>query len=138
MDAVLPIMFAMAIETERLTRGRGKEFAIQETMIWSVHLFVSIHHISGMSEGGPTLSDNGLDYLGDLHADTAPIGMRNMAKKRAPTFVVAVAMALPTTATSIRHTMWMERSPVRADVQVTKMETRKVTNCHGGKALRSA
>lgn len=59
------------------------------------------------------------------------MGMRNMAKKRAPTFVVAVAMALPTTATSIRHTMWIARSPVRADVHVTKMETRKVANYHG-------
>lgn len=40
-----------------------------------------------------------------LHADTAPIGIKNMAKKRAPMFVVAVAMAFPTTATSIKHTM---------------------------------
>ena len=36
MLAVLPIIFAMAIEMERLTRGRGNELATQETMIWSV------------------------------------------------------------------------------------------------------
>lgn len=38
MEAVLPIIFAMAIEMERLTRGRGKELATQDTMIWSVHI----------------------------------------------------------------------------------------------------
>lgn len=37
MEAVLPIIFAMAIEMERLTRGRGNELATQDTMIWSVH-----------------------------------------------------------------------------------------------------
>lgn len=36
MEAVLPIMLAMAMEAERLTIGRGKELATQETMIWSV------------------------------------------------------------------------------------------------------
>lgn len=35
MVAVLPNIFAMAMEAERLTRGRGKELATQETMIWS-------------------------------------------------------------------------------------------------------
>lgn len=64
----------------------------------------------------------------DLHAETAPIGMRNMAKKRAPTLVVPVAMAFPTAATSIRQTMWIDRSFVLDDVQVTKMETRNVAN----------
>ena len=33
MDAVLPIMLQMAIAEERLTVGRGKEFATQDTRI---------------------------------------------------------------------------------------------------------
>lgn len=65
---------------------------------------------------------------GCLHAETAPIGIKNMAKKRAPILVVAVAIAFPTTATSIKQMIWMERSPVRADVHVTKIETRNVAN----------
>lgn len=40
-----------------------------------------------------------------LQAETAPIGMRNIAKKRAPRLVVPVAMALPTAAMSIRQMM---------------------------------
>lgn len=36
MEAVLPIMLAMAMETERFTRGRGKELATQDTMILSI------------------------------------------------------------------------------------------------------
>lgn len=57
------------------------------------------------------------------------MGIRNMAKKRAPMLVVAVAMALPTAARSIRQMMWMERSRVRAEVHVTRIEERKVANC---------
>lgn len=56
------------------------------------------------------------------------MGIRNMAKKRAPTLVVAVAMALPKAATSIRQMMWMDRSLVLADVHVTRTETRNVAN----------
>lgn len=64
----------------------------------------------------------------DLQAETAPIGMRNMAKKRAPMLVVPVAIAFPTAAISIRQTMWIDRSFVLDDVQVTKTETRNVAN----------
>lgn len=54
--------------------------------------------------------------------------MRNMAKKRAPMFVVPVAIAFPTAATSIRQTICIDRSFVLDDVQVTNMETRNVAN----------
>lgn len=131
MEAVLPIMFAMAMEADLLTIGRGKELATHETIIWSVIFY---HFSNGnccqssfffsslrRSEGGFTI------FL-DLHAETTPMGIRNMAKKRAPTLVVAVAMALPTAAMSMRQMMWIERSFVRADVHVTRMETRKVAN----------
>lgn len=64
----------------------------------------------------------------DLQADTAPSGMRNMAKNRAPTLVVAVAMALPIAAMIMRPMMWRERSPVLEEVYVTRIETRKVAN----------
>lgn len=47
-----------------------------------------------------------------VYAETAPIGIKNMAKKRAPRFVVLVAMALPIIATIIRPKMWSERSSV--------------------------
>lgn len=67
----------------------------------------------------------------DSQAETAPMGMRNMAKKRAPMFVVPVAIAFPTAATSIRQTMWIDLSFVLDDVQVTKMETRNVANLGG-------
>ncbi len=40
-----------------------------------------------------------------LQAETAPMGIRNMAKKRAPRFMVPVAIALPTAAMSIRTMM---------------------------------
>lgn len=63
-----------------------------------------------------------------LQADTAPIGMRNMAKKRAPKDVVPVAMAFPTAATSIRPIICSDRSSKRADVHVTVIETTNVAN----------
>lgn len=63
------------------------------------------------------------------HADTAPMGIKNMAKKRAPMLVVAVAMAFPTAATSIRQMMCIERSFVLDDVHVTSMDKRNVANC---------
>lgn len=56
------------------------------------------------------------------------MGMRNMAKKRGPVDVVAVAMALPMTATTMRPMMCRERSPVLEDDQVTTTETRNVAN----------
>lgn len=47
-----------------------------------------------------------------VYAETAPIGIRNMAKNRAPRFVVAVAMALPIVAISMSAKMCSERSLV--------------------------
>ncbi len=57
------------------------------------------------------------------------MGIRNMAKKRGPILVVAVKMAFPKDATSIRVIICPERSFVFADVHVTKTERRKVANC---------
>lgn len=56
------------------------------------------------------------------------MGMRNMAKKRAPTTLVPVATALPTAATRRRPQMCRLRSVVRALDQVARMEIRKVAN----------
>lgn len=56
------------------------------------------------------------------------MGIRNMAKNRAPMFSVAVAIALPTSATNMRQMMWIDRSLVLADVQVTRTDTRNVAN----------
>jgi len=56
------------------------------------------------------------------------MGIRNMAKKRAPRLVLAVAMAFPTTATIMSPKMCSERSFVLADVHVTQTEMRKVAN----------
>lgn len=63
-----------------------------------------------------------------LQADTAPIGMRNMAKNRGPRDVVPVAIAFPTAARSIRPMICRERSSNRADVHVTVIETSNVAN----------
>lgn len=41
----------------------------------------------------------------DSHAETAPMGIRNMAKKRAPRLVVPVAIALPIAASIIKQMM---------------------------------
>ena len=67
-----------------------------------------------------------------VYVDTAPMGMRNMAKKRAPVEVDAVAMTLPAVASIIRQKMWMERSLYRAAVQLTKTATMNVANHAGG------
>lgn len=56
------------------------------------------------------------------------MGMRNIAKKRAPTAVVPVAMALPTAATIMRQIIWMDLSLTLADVHVTQTDNRKVAN----------
>lgn len=61
----------------------------------------------------------------------APIGIRNMAKKRAPRLVVAVAIALPIAAISMRTMIWIERSLVLEAVNVTATEVRKVANQTG-------
>ena len=63
------------------------------------------------------------------------MGIRNMAKKRGPREVVAVQMALPTAARSIRPMMCRDRSPNRADVQVTQIETNRVANYPKGNAV---
>jgi hypothetical protein len=59
------------------------------------------------------------------------MGIRNMAKKRAPRTVVPVAMALPMAAISIRTKMCSERSLVLAELKVTATDTRKVPNQTG-------
>lgn len=63
-----------------------------------------------------------------VKAEIAPMGIRNMAKNRAPRLVVAVAMAFPIAATSIRTMMWIERSFVLEAVKVTMTDVRKVAN----------
>lgn len=63
-----------------------------------------------------------------LHADIAPIGMRNMAKYRTPTLVEPVAMAFPTADRVVRQAMWIDRSFVLAEDHVTQTERRKVAN----------
>lgn len=63
-----------------------------------------------------------------VYAANDPIGMRNIAKNRAPTFVDPVAMAFPIADISRRMKMWIERSLVFAAVQVTMTETKKVVN----------
>lgn len=57
------------------------------------------------------------------------MGIRNMAKKRAPMTVVPAAMALPMAATSMRQMMCSDLSFVLAELNVTHIERRKVTNC---------
>lgn len=89
-------MFAIATQADRLTMGRGKELAIQGTMI--------------------------------VKAEMAPMGIKNIAKKRAPRFVVPVAMAFPAAATSIRTMIWIDRSFVFEAVKVTMTDVRKVAN----------
>lgn len=57
------------------------------------------------------------------------MGIRNMAKKRAPVAVVPVAMALPMAARTMRAAMCSERSLVLAELSVTQTEMRNVANC---------
>ena len=66
----------------------------------------------------------------DLQDDMEPIGMRNMAKNRAPTTVVPAAMAFPTAAKSMRQTMCKDLSFVLAELNVTQIDRRKVANYH--------
>jgi hypothetical protein len=56
------------------------------------------------------------------------MGIRNKAKKRAPSTVEPAATALPTAANSERHAMCSERSLVLAELSVTHTERRKVAN----------
>ena len=68
---------------------------------------------------------------GHLQAETAPMGIKNMAKKRAPSDVDPVAIAFPTAATSINPKMCSDRSLVLELVQVTQTDTKKVPNHTG-------
>ena len=58
-------------------------------------------------------------------------GIKNMAKKRGPVFVVPVAIAFPIADTVIKQMIWMLRSPVRPEVYVTSREMRNVANQTG-------
>lgn len=70
------------------------------------------------------------------YAETAPMGIKNMPKNLAPRLVVAVQMMHPTTLTIISEMMWIPRSLLRPDVQVTTRETRKVA-IHTGAVISS-
>lgn len=63
-----------------------------------------------------------------VKAETAPHGMRNMAKYRAPNVVDPVTMALPIAATTIRQKICRDRSPVLEAVQLTHTDVRKAAN----------
>lgn len=63
-----------------------------------------------------------------VYAENAPIGIRNIAKKRAPVTVDPVAIALPTAEMIRRMAMWIDLSFVFAAVQVTPTDVRNVTN----------
>lgn len=56
------------------------------------------------------------------------MGMRNMAKNRAPTTVVPAAIAFPTAATSMRHIICIDLSFVLAELNVTQTDRRNVAN----------
>lgn len=64
-------------------------------------------------------------------AETAPIGIKNMAKNLAPNFVVPVATAFPTAASNIRKKICKLRSPVFELVHVTQTEIKNVANHTG-------
>lgn len=121
MEAVLPIMLQMAIAADRLTSGRGKEFVTQDTRIWSAKL--------SAPAGESWWSQLVIWMVRYLQALTAPIGIRNIAKNRAPVDVAPVAMALPTADTHMRHMMWMDLSLVLDEVNVTHTDVRNVANC---------
>jgi Cys-tRNA synthase (O-phospho-L-seryl-tRNA:Cys-tRNA synthase) len=50
------------------------------------------------------------------YAETAPIGIKNMAKKWAEILVVDTTMTFPMTEMNMRRIIWMLRSPVRPEV----------------------
>lgn len=108
-------MLQMAIAADRLTRGRGKLFATHATMIWHADTAPILVKVSG----------NGRLERSYTH------GIRNIAKKRGPVFVVPVAIAFPTAETTIKQMIWSDRSPVRPEVYVTIREMTKVANQTG-------
>ena len=59
------------------------------------------------------------------------MGMRNMAKKRAPRTFDPVAMAFPAAERSMRPKMCSDRSLVFDEVNVTQTEIKKVANHTG-------
>lgn len=56
------------------------------------------------------------------------MGIKNMAKNRAPLTVDPVAIAFPTAARVIRAAICSDRSFVLAEVSVTQTEMRNVAN----------
>jgi hypothetical protein len=74
------------------------------------------------------VADLGLRGVAYSQEATEPMGMRNMAKKRAPTTVVAAAIAFPIAATSMRQIICSDLSFVLAELNVTQTERRKVAN----------
>lgn len=56
------------------------------------------------------------------------MGIKNIAKNRAPIAVEPVAIAFPTAATSMRHIICIDLSLVLAELKVTQIEMRKVAN----------
>lgn len=59
------------------------------------------------------------------YAETAPIGIKNMAEKRAGILVVDTTMTFPMTEMGMRIILWMLRSPVHPETYVTTRETKK-------------
>lgn len=50
------------------------------------------------------------------YAETAPIGIKNIAKKRAEILVVDITMIFPMTEMNMKRIIWMLQSPVRLEV----------------------
>jgi hypothetical protein len=65
------------------------------------------------------------------YADTAPNGMRNIAKNLAPVFKVETTIIFPTQDTMSKQMIWIDLSPVLPDAYVTVSETKKVRNQTG-------
>lgn len=62
------------------------------------------------------------------NAGSAPNGIRNMAKNRAPVDLVLITRTLPMAAMSIGITMWNVRSFVREECSVTASDATNVAN----------
>ena len=72
------------------------------------------------------------------YADTAPSGIRNMAKYLAPVLRVETTMMFPTHEIINKQIIWIDRSPVPPEVYVTARDTRKVRNHTGDVSNRVA
>lgn len=117
MEAVFPIIFAVAMAAERFTSGRGKELATQAMMIWYADTAPM-----GILVSSVTVQLYSM-YTIQLQRKRA---YRNIAKNLAPVFVVAVTMIHPAMLTSIKAMIWRPRSFIRPDVQVTINDTKNV------------